>query len=78
MPPYDGAASNLMGVLLSGAGGRFRVLRQFQLPGVGRNIIVTDLNNDTRADVVTVSTGQQFDPPWQLNIWLGNAPFECR
>jgi len=75
---FDSFSSTVMGLALGNGDGTFRLRRQFPEPGNGSGVIVTDLNNDGRLDVVAVTSDAQFQSPWQLGIWMGAAPFECR
>ncbi len=76
---YASTGSAVMGLALGTGDGNFRLRRRFSGPGTScTGMIVTDLNNDGRLDVVEVTSYAQLQGPWQLGIWLGNAPFECR
>ena len=67
-----------MGLALGNGDGTFRLRRQFPEPEQLHQRHRDRLNNDIAPDVVTVTSGPQYQAPWQLGIWLGTAPFECR
>ena len=75
---YDSFSSNLMGLALATGDGSVRLRRQFPAPSACTGVLVADLNNDARLDLVTISTAAQFQAPRQVGIWLGATPFECR
>jgi hypothetical protein len=75
---YGSFTSTQMGLALGNGDGTFRLRRQFGEPGICVRMLVTDLNNDARPDVVELTSGTDLAGPWNLGIWLGATPYECR
>jgi hypothetical protein len=75
---YDSFSSDLMGLALGTGNGTFRLRRQFPAPINCTGVVVADVNNDARPDVVTITTAPGFQAPWTVGIWLGATPYECR
>jgi len=75
---FDSFSSDLMGLALGNGDGTFRLRRKYPAPIDCTGVLMVDLNKDGRPDVVTITTAPQFQAPWQVGLWLGATPYECR